>query len=50
MHCRNVQFIIDYHRLTGLVFVEISPPLFHTIKNDIVMWSTRIPCALKLPK
>ena len=37
MHCRNVQFIIDYHRLTGLVFVEISPPLFRTIKNDSVM-------------
>ena len=37
MHCRNLQFVIDYHRLTGLVFVEISPPLFHTIKNDSVM-------------
>lgn len=37
MHCRNLQFIIDYHRLTGLVFFEISPPLFHTIQNDSVM-------------
>ena len=37
MHCRNLQFIIDYHKLNGLVFVEISPSLFHTIKKDNVM-------------